>query len=122
VILFAVALGGVVGAPARYLSDRSIGARTASDFPFGTVLVNLAGSLLLGLLTGLELHGHLGGFLDALLAPGFCGAFTTFSTWSFETIRLVEEGEYAKALANAFGSLALGLAAGAAGLAAGLAS
>lgn len=120
-IILAVALGGAVGAPARFLVDRFVADRIESDFPWGTFLVNMSGSLVLGLLTGLDLHGHLAPFLKSLLATGFCGAYTTFSTWSFETVRLLEEGDVVEALSNALASLVLGLAAAAAGVAIGLA-
>jgi CrcB protein len=120
-IVLAVALGGFVGAPARYLADRYVAGRVASDFPWGTFAINLSGSLLLGVLTGLDLHGQIEPSVQALLATGFCGAYTTFSTWSFETVRLFEEGDYAEAVTNALASLALGLVAAGAGLALGLA-
>lgn len=119
-IVLAVALGGFVGAPARFRVDRFVADRIETDFPLGTFLINLSGSLLLGLLTGLDLTGHLPRLAKALLAIGFCGAYTTFSTWSFETVRLIEEGELLQAFLNAFLSLLLGLAAAGAGLALGL--
>lgn len=121
-ILLAVALGGVVGAPARYLLDRYVAGRITSDFPWGTFTINISGSFVLGLLTGLDLRGHLAPVLEALFATGFCGAYTTFSTWSFETVRLLEEGDYAEAATNALASLALGLGAAVIGLAIGLAT
>ncbi len=115
-VLF-VALGAFVGAPARFLVDRYVTDRTQTSFPLGTLLINLTGSLLLGVLTGIELRGHLPAELTALLATGFCGTFTTFSTWSFETVRLIERGEIAHALGNALGSVVLGLVAAGVGLA-----
>ncbi|MDA8295880.1 MAG: fluoride efflux transporter CrcB [Actinomycetota bacterium] len=115
-VLF-IALGAFVGAPARFLVDRYVTDRTQTSFPLGTLLINLSGSLLLGVLTGIELRGHLPAELTALLATGFCGAFTTFSTWSFETVRLIEQGETTHALTNALGSVVLGLLAAGAGLA-----
>ena len=82
---------------------------------------HLSGSLLLGFLTGLELADHLPSGVKAVAAIGFCGAFTTFSTFTFETVRLVEAGELLEAALNAVGGVVLGLAAAAAGVALGLA-
>ncbi len=120
-LALAVALGGFVGAPARYLLDRAISGRLESDLPWGTFIVNMSGSLLLGILTGLGLNGHLGPVPEALAVTGFCGAYTTFSTFTVETMRLVEEGDYLEAAYNSLGSIAVGLIAAAAGLALGLA-
>ena len=120
VIILAIAIGGFVGAPARFAVDRFVADRVETDFPLGTFLINISGSLLLGLLTGLDLAGHLPDVLSALLGGGFCGAFTTFSTWSFETVRLIEENELLEALLNALVSLVLGLLAAGGGIALGL--
>lgn len=115
-----VALGGFVGAPCRFLLDRAVNRRTESDLPWGTFLVNVSGSFLLGLLTGLSLNHHLALAVKSLMATGFCGAFTTFSTFSFETIRLLEVGQILEASVNVVGSVALGLVGAGAGLALGL--
>lgn len=109
------------GAPARYLMDRAISSRVATDLPVGTFVVNLSGSLLLGFLTGLSLKGHLSTDIRDALDTGFCGAYTTFSTFTFETLRLVEEGDLLEAAGNVVVSALLGLAAAAAGLAIGMA-
>jgi CrcB protein len=101
-----VAAGAAVGAPLRYLAGR------AFPGPRGTLLVNVVGSLLLGFLVALPTPGA--GF--ALLGTGFCGALTTYSTFSLDTLRLVEEGEFRGAALNVVGSLALGLAAAYLGL------
>jgi CrcB protein len=116
-----VAAGGFVGAPSRYLLDRTINRRIESDLPWGTFLVNISGSFLLGLLTGLSLSNHLSPLAKALLGTGFCGAYTTFSTFTFETIRLLEVGQILDAALNAFVSLVVGLIGAGAGLAIGLA-
>ena len=118
--LLAVAAGGLLGAPTRYRVDRLVSDRVETAFPLGTFLVNLSGSFLLGLLTGFDLAGHLPGPLKALVATGFCGAYTTFSTWSFETVRLLEESEYLMAFLNAILSLLIGLVAAGAGIGLGL--
>jgi len=117
-----VAAGGFVGAPSRYLLDRAVNRRVESDLPWGTFLVNITGSFMLGLLTGLSLSNHLSDLAKALLGTGFCGAYTTFSTFTFETVRLLEVGQLLEAALNAFASLAVGLLGAGAGLAIGLAS
>lgn len=119
-LLLAVAIGGLVGAPMRYLVDRAITTRTTSVRPWGTVVVNISGSLLLGLLAGLALAHHLPLTMSALLGDGFCGAYTTFSTFTYETVRLVEDGDILEAATNVGVSVVAGLAAAAAGVALGL--
>ncbi len=113
-IALLVAVGAVVGAPARYIADVLISRRT-SGFPFGTLTVNVVGSLVLGLVAGLALHHGLSDHIKALVGTGFCGAFTTFSTFSQETATLARTSP-AKAAANLVGSTAAGLLAAAAGL------
>ena len=115
--LIGVILAGAVGAPARFLLDQWIGARGRGPFPLGTFVVNVTGAFLLGLITGLALYRGLGSLPKVVLGTGFCGAFTTFSTFSYETVRLLEEGTIRAAAANVIGSLALGLLAAGAGLA-----
>jgi CrcB protein len=105
--VFWVALGAAVGAPLRYLMDRWVQARHGSGFPWGTLTVNVAGSLLLGFLTGLP-AGHA---VSAVLGTGFCGALTTYSTFSYETLRLTQDGRRRYAAANVLLSLTAGLAA-----------
>jgi len=119
VILF-VALGGLIGAPTRFVVDRFVADHTGAEFPFGTMAINVSGSFLLGLLTGLSLASHLPALVDDLVGTGFCGAYTTFSTWSFETVRLLEERELLEAALNALVSLVVGLLAAGAGIALGL--
>lgn len=106
-----VALGGAVGAPLRYLTDRAVQARHDSVFPWGTFVVNAAGSLVLGVLTGAANAGAVGGSTTALLGTGLCGALTTYSTFSYETLRLAERGARFLALANVAASLLVGLGA-----------
>ncbi len=116
-----VAIGGCVGAPSRYLLDRKINGRIESDLPWGTFLVNISGSLILGLVTGLSLSHHLSPLAKALIGTGFCGAYTTFSTFTLETLRLFEVGQYANAALNVTVSTLVGLAGAGIGLAIGLA-
>ncbi|MGD9486202.1 fluoride efflux transporter CrcB [Streptomyces sp. TRM70308] len=113
-----VALGAAVGAPLRYLADRAVQARHDSVFPWGTFIVNAVGCLLLGVVAGAVRGGALGPSADALLGTGLCGALTTYSTFSYESLRLVERGRAPAALANTGGTLAAGLAALYAGFAA----
>jgi len=108
---------GAVGAPLRYLVDGAIGGRTEGVFPWGTFVINVSGSFLLGLLTGLALYHAFPKTPKVILGTGFCGAYTTFSTFTFETVRLVEEGALGEAFRNAVGTLLAGAAAAAAGIA-----
>jgi CrcB protein len=120
-VTLAVALGGLVGAPARNLVDTWVSDRVAGDLPWGTAVVNVSGSVVLGVVTGLLLNHHVGPVPRALVATGFCGAYTTFSTFTYETMALLEDGRLAEATFNALGSLAIGLLAATAGVAIGLA-
>ncbi|MBI0383663.1 fluoride efflux transporter CrcB, partial [Streptomyces albiflaviniger] len=100
-----VIAGGMVGAPLRYLTDRAVQTRHDSVFPWGTFLVNVVGCLVLGLLTGAAAEGAASQRLQLLLGTGLCGALTTYSTFSFETLRLAEEGARLFAVANVVLSL-----------------
>jgi fluoride exporter len=111
-------VAGAVGAPARYLLDDAISSRTQGVFPWGTLVINVSGSFLLGLLTGLALFHGFPATPKLILGTGFCGAYTTFSTFTYETVRLAEEGAVNEAVRNALASLVLGAAGAAAGLAA----
>ena len=119
-LFLAVAVGALVGAPSRFLLDRFISERIESDLPWGTFAINVSGSLLLGLLTGMTLAGHLHALPQALLGTGFCGAYTTFSTFTYESVQLFEEGRIFEALANAIVSLVVGLVGATAGVSLGL--
>lgn len=113
----AFVVAAAVGAPARYLMDGFVQDRTAGVFPLGTFSVNVVGSFILGVLTGLASHHHLSAHTKTVLGTGFCGAFTTFSTFTFETVRLAEEGDVADAGRNVALSVLAGGAAAALGLA-----
>lgn len=110
---------GALGATARYYLDSYIGRRFLSTMPWGTLVVNVSGSLLLGLLAGAVTFAHAPAAWSAVFGTGFCGAFTTFSTFSFETLRLVEEGALYRAAVNVALSVSVGLLAAGAGLALG---
>lgn len=114
-LLLYLMLGGAAGGAARYALAGWIYRRTGADFPWGTLVVNLLGSFTLGLVLPLvELRDAHAGW-RALLTVGFLGAFTTFSTFSYEAAMLLREGEWRRAAAYVLGSLGLGLAAIAAG-------
>lgn len=102
-----VFLGAAVGAPLRYLTDRLVQSRHDSLFPWGTIVVNVVGCLTLGALTGATLSSP----VLALLGTGFCGALTTYSTFSYETLRLAERKAYFYAAMNVVVSVLAGLGA-----------
>jgi CrcB protein len=110
-----VLLGGALGAPVRYLADLFIQSRHDSVLPWGTFAVNVAGSLLLGALAAAVANGGAPTWLLSLVGTGFCGALTTFSTFGFETVRLVEDGSWSEALVNVALSLTVGFLACAGG-------
>jgi len=114
-----VGLGGFVGANARYFLGLWIATRFGTTFPYGTFIINITGSFILGLIMGM-LEGHvLSPAVRLSAAVGFVGAYTTFSTWAYETLRLIENGSWQLAAANAFGSLLVGMGAAIAGITAG---
>lgn len=106
-----VLLGGAVGAPLRYLTDRAVQAHHDTVFPWGTFTVNVAGSMILGVLAGAVLAGAVGNAAQLLLGTGLCGALTTYSTFSYETLRLAETGAVFLAVANVTASVVAGLGA-----------
>jgi CrcB protein len=109
-----VVAGALVGAPLRLLAHRVAVARRGAGSVLGTLAVNVAGSALLGLLLGLR---DLSPAVLALVGTGFCGTLTTFSTFGYDVVRLVEERAVGRALAYLTASLVLGLGAAAAGYA-----
>jgi fluoride exporter len=104
-------LGAALGAPARYLTDRAIQARHDTLVPWGTLTVNVVGSLVLGLLTGLAEAHQVPRAVMLGVGTGFCGALTTYSTFSYETLGLYEAGARLYATLNVVVSLAAGLCA-----------
>jgi fluoride exporter len=102
---------GALGALTRFRVAAAVAARAVSDFPVGTFLVNVTGSFVLGVLTGLSLPSD----LMFVLATGFLGSYTTFSTWMVETLRLGEDGEWLVLYLYLAGSMLAGLAAAGAG-------
>ena len=115
-IYLLIALGGAAGSLMRYLAGGAIQARSASGFPIGTMIVNVSGCFLIGVLIRQFLNMQLSHELRALLIVGFCGGFTTFSTFSAETVGLIEGGEYARAITYVLLSVTLCLLATLAGM------
>ncbi|MCW2694757.1 MAG: CrcB protein [Mycobacterium sp.] len=115
-IVLVMSLAGGLGAVARFALDGLVVARAGRRFPYGTLLINISGSLLLGVLTGLTLAHGAPTALRTVAGTGFCGGYTTFSTASFETVRLLQERRWAAALTNGAGTLVLTLLAAALGL------
>ncbi|MBR7833347.1 fluoride efflux transporter CrcB [Actinospica durhamensis] len=111
-----VGLAASAGALARYLLDQGVSLRFESALPWGTFVINVSGSFVLGLLTGLAAHQGLPAPVLTVLGTGVCGGYTTFSTFSYETVRLAEDGSTLAAVGNVAASLAAGLLAAAAGL------
>lgn len=111
-----VALAGGAGAVVRFALNAVVRGRTSGDFPWATVLINITGSLLLGVLTGLVMFHGQPTALRTAAGTGFCGGYTTFSTASFETVRLVQQQRYWQGAANAIMTLLLTVAAGGLGL------
>jgi CrcB protein len=104
-LLAGIGLAGGVGAVARFALDSAVAGRVATEFPLGTLVVNLSGALALGVLVGAAVHG------DAyrVVATGAIGAYTTFSTWMFESQRLGEDGEMRLGALNLAVSLVAGI-------------
>lgn len=100
-----LALAGGLGATVRILLDGAIRSRIKGWYPLGTTVVNASGSLLLGLVTALALASLVSEEWQLILGTGFLGGYTTFSTASFETVRLLQERRYAAGLANGLGML-----------------
>jgi len=113
VTLLVVMAAGALGAPARYLLERLVAARVKDGYPAGTLLVNVSGSLALGLIAGSALHG----LPHAAAATGFLGAYTTFSTYAYEALELAQVRTTRRAAGYLIGTLMLASAAAWLGLA-----
>ena len=110
-IYLLIALGGAAGSLLRYLVGGAVQRTSASGFPIGTMFVNVSGCFLIGILVRQFLNMQISPELRALLIVGFCGGFTTFSTFSAETLGLIEGGEYGRAASYIILSVVLCLAA-----------
>jgi CrcB protein len=115
-----VMVAAAFGAPLRYVVDQWVQHRRDGALPVGTMTINVTGSLLLGLLSGFVAHHGLSPEALTVLGTGLLGAYTTFSTFTYETIRLLEDGAVLEAAINVAASLGLGLAAAGVGLSAAL--
>lgn len=104
-----VFIGGVVGALARYFIDRFVKEEIGQSLPWGTLTVNVIACIILGAVMGVFSKGGISTEVVALLGTGFCGALSTFSTLSNETLKLIESGFIGKACANIAISLVLGV-------------
>jgi fluoride exporter len=109
-LLWYVALGSAVGGASRFALSTFVQQRASSAFPFGTLIVNITGSLILGFVLRYALASpSVSAEMRALLTTGFCGGYTTFSTFSYETIKLIEDGDYRQAGGYVLASVVLSL-------------
>lgn len=115
-LFLGICLGGGVGAALRFVVDGAVRSRWPVTFPWGTFLINVSGSLLLGLLTELALAEVVGEAARLMLGTGVLGGYTTFSTASMETVRLAERGEYLRAFGYGVGTLIASVAAAIVGI------
>lgn len=114
-LTLAVGLAAALGAVCRYLLDQIVQHQHDQTFPWGTFVINVTGSLLLGVVTGLSIHHGLPKVPTTVIGVGFAGGYTTWSTYMWESIALAETGARLQAGVNIVGSLVVGLAAAAAG-------
>jgi CrcB protein len=121
VIVVGLVVAGAVGALLRYEAELHVRRRLGPEFPWGTLVINVSGAFVLGLLTGLAGHQGVSTGVLTVVGTGLLGAFTTFSTFTFDTVALAERGRIGGAAANLGASLVLGLGAAALGLLAGAA-
>jgi CrcB protein len=118
-IILLIALGGAVGSVARYLLGRAVQGLTHHNFPVGTLFVNILGCFAIGVIAKVLMHGQTELPARALLMTGFCGGFTTFSTFTLEIFALIQGGEWARAALYVTLSALLCIAATAGGFAVG---
>ena len=111
ILLTYAAIGGAVGTAARYLLTLAVQERAGGGFPIATLLINISGSILLGFLMKYGLEGSAASpEVRLMLTTGFCGGFTTFSTFSYETARMLEGGEWQRGLVYIMASVVVCLA------------
>jgi len=102
-----ICLAGGIGAVTRFMLDGLIRTRLGRRFPWGTVFINVSGALLLGFITALALHNGVSAKEKLVVGTGFCGGYTTFSTASFEAVRLLEEKRWLAAAAHITANIGL---------------
>jgi CrcB protein len=117
VLVLGLALAGALGAPARYFVDILVIERTEGGLPLGTFVINVSGSFVLGVVTGLALYHAFPSTPRVIIGTGFCGAYTTFSTFAYEIVRLAEAGARRAAARVLIASLVVPALAAALGLA-----
>ena len=117
-ILLMIAIGGAIGSVLRYVIGRAVQGISTTGFPVGTLVVNVVGCFLIGVFVRFLLNMQTSPDLRALLVVGFCGGFTTFSTFSYETVGLIEGGDYARATVYVVASVTVCILATFAGMAA----
>jgi len=115
-VFLGICVAGGVGAALRLVVDGLVRSRVKSVFPAGTAIINVTGSLVLGLLTGLALHAALPEAWELVLGTGMMGGYTTFSTASIETMRLIQQRETMPAILNGLGALIATVVVGLGGL------
>lgn len=115
-LLLAVGIAGSLGAISRYLVGRFFAERVSAQFPLGTLIINLSGAFVIGLLFSLAGHRIISVAVQTTLATGFLGGYTTFSTMSWEGVQLARGGSTARSMLYLGGSAVLGLLAASAGL------
>jgi CrcB protein len=120
VIVLGLVVAGAVGALLRYEAELHVRRHLRPAFPWGTLIINVSGAFVLGLLTGLADHRGVPTAVLTVVGTGLLGAFTTFSTFAFDTVSLAERGRIGGAAANVGASILLGLGAAALGILAGV--
>ena len=116
-LVLEIAIAGAAGAMLRSIVDTLVRQRSNETLPRGTLTINVTGSFVLGIVTGLALYHGLGADSRTVYGTGFCGGYTTFSTFAYQTVRLGEQRAYSGAWRNIAASLVLPAAAAALGLA-----
>lgn len=119
VVFTFLTVAGGVGAVARFALDGFVRSRVPITYPLGTTIINVSGSFLLGLIVGLGITGGVSREVELIVGGGFLGGYTTFSTASFETVRLIQAGHRVLGLINGIGMLVVSVAAAGLGLWAG---